>query len=135
MADLPAAIPARRKIVVVEDDAETRELEMFLLASEGYQAVGVADGEEAAATVRREAADLVILDLMLPRKDGLQVLAELEADRATSGIPVIVVSAWVSALGGQGALRQRRQVKRVLEKPLDIAVLLAVVERELEPVA
>lgn len=131
MVDAYLTVPGRKKLVVVEDDEETRELELFLLGSEGYQVVGVPDGRTAAETVKREAADLVILDLMLPGKDGLTVLAELAQDPATIAIPVIIVSAYVNAVGGRIALRKMPQVRRILEKPFDLAELLDVVAREL----
>jgi CheY-like chemotaxis protein len=123
-------IAGRKKLVVVEDDPETRELEVFLLESEGYQALGVADGEYAAETVKREAADLVILDLMLPHKDGLQILDELERDPATANTPVIVVSAYAQRMRGRSSLKHARQVRCVLEKPFDITELLAAIARE-----
>lgn len=124
-------VPGRKKLVVVEDDEETRDLELFLLGSEGYQTIGVADGETAAATIKREAADLVILDLMLPGKDGLTVLAELGREPATATTPAIVVSAYVKAVGGRAALRKVPQVRCILEKPFDLTELLDAVAREL----
>jgi DNA-binding response OmpR family regulator len=111
-----------KKVVVVEDDPELRELETFLLDAEGYQAIGVPDGETAAAVVKAEAADLVLLDLMLPRKDGNAVLVDLAADPATAGAPVVVISAYLHQL------RATSQVKRVLAKPFDINELLEAVE-------
>ena len=131
MVEPTAAVPGRKKLVVVEDDPETRELELFLLAAEGYQVIGVPDGETAAATIRQEAADLVILDLMLPGKDGVQILAELAEDPRTASTAVIVVSAYVGHMGGRDALRRTPQVKCVLEKPFDISLLLDAVAREL----
>lgn len=73
MTEAAANVPDRKKLVMVEDDLETREMELILLAAEGYQAIGVL----AAETGAREAADLVLLDLVMPGKDGVQVLAEL----------------------------------------------------------
>jgi DNA-binding response OmpR family regulator len=131
IAQGPSPVAGRKKLVVVEDDPETRELELFLLKSEGYQASGVADGEHAAEAVKREGADLVILDLMLPHKDGLQVLSELGADPATAATPVIVVSAYVQRMGGLSHFRRTRQVRCILEKPFDVTELLAAVSREL----
>ncbi len=131
MVEAPAAVPGRKKLVVVEDDPETREVELFLLASEGYQVVGVPDGESAVETIRREAADLVILDLMLPGKDGLEVLAELAKDPATATTPVIVVSAYVNHAGARAVLLRAPQVKRVLDKPFDVTELLDAVAHEL----
>jgi CheY-like chemotaxis protein len=135
MEEPPLAVPGRKKLVVVEDDPETRELELFLLGAEGYQVVGVPDGETAKEIIRREAADLVVLDLMLPGKDGVHVLAELSADPATAAVPVIVVSAYVGHMGGRDALRRTPQVKLVLEKPFDITVLLDAVARQLAQTA
>jgi CheY-like chemotaxis protein len=111
-----------KKVVVVEDDPELRELETFLLDAEGYETIGVADGEHAASTVKREGADLVLLDLMLPRRDGNAVLLDLQSDPATAGAPVVVVSAYL------GKLRRTPQVKRVLAKPFDVNDLLDAVE-------
>src|SRR5512140_2897840 len=130
MIEAVASVPGRKKLVVVEDDPETRELEVFLLAAEGYQVIGLPDGEAAAETVRREAAALVILDLMLPGKDGLAVLEDLARDSATAETPVIVVSAYSHHLRSRPALRNLPQVKRIIEKPFDITDLLDAVARE-----
>lgn len=131
MVDAAAPVAGRKKLVVVEDDPETRELELFLLGSEGYNTIGLPDGEAAAETIRREHADLVLLDLMLPHKDGVQVLAELARDPATASTPVIVVSAYIDRSTFRDALRGSTQVKRILEKPFDITELLEAVEHEL----
>lgn len=115
----------RRKIVVVEDDPEIRDLEMFLLASEGFDVVPVANGLDAYEVIKREDADLVVLDLMLPGKDGNAVLDELEADPETANVPVIVVSAFTEKLG------QAQQIRRVIPKPFDIMELLDGISQEL----
>jgi len=116
-----------KKIVVVEDDPELRDLETFLLGAEGYDVVGVAEGTTAAPTIKEEKADLVLLDLMLPGKDGNTVLAELDGDPETSGTPVIVVSAFLAQLHLTPAVR------RVLSKPFDVGDLLDAVARVLAP--
>jgi len=115
----------RRKIVVVEDDPEIRDLEMFLLASEGFDVVPVANGLDAYEVIKREDADLVVLDLMLPGKDGNAVLDELEADPETANVPVIVVSAFTEKLG------QAQQIRRVIPKPFDVMELLDGISQEL----
>ncbi len=112
------------RIVVVEDDPEVREIEIFLLESEGYECIGVSEGGPAALTIKRERADVVILDMMLPGKDGNAVLAELSADPATRDVPVIVVSGFSSRVD------PAPQVKRVTIKPFDVTVLLDAVARE-----
>jgi CheY-like chemotaxis protein len=125
-------VPARQKLVVVEDDHETRELELFLLSSEGYQTIGVPDGEHAAEAIRDARADLVILDLMLPHKDGFEILRELQAEPLTANTPVIVVSAYVGLLAGREAeLARMPQVRRVLRKPFDVTELLDAIVHEL----
>src|SRR5262249_40172401 len=129
------ASPGRRKLVVVEDDPETRELELFLLGSEGYQTLGLADGELAAETIKREHAEPVILELMLPRKDGLTVLAELARDSETATTPVIVVSAYAGGPARREALGKMPQVKRILDKPFEITELLEAIARELDQAA
>jgi CheY-like chemotaxis protein len=131
MVEATPAPPGRKKLVVIEDDDETRDLEVFLLGSEGYGVTGVPSGETAADTIRREAADLVILDLMLPHKDGFEVLAELASEPSTARTPVIVVSAYVDRGGVRETLRRSPQVRRVLEKPFDVTDLLDAVATEL----
>jgi CheY-like chemotaxis protein len=115
-----------RKIVVVEDEPEVRELESFLLESEGYEVVGVPDGESAAPVIREELPALVLLDLMLPHKDGNGVLDDLASDPSTARIPVIVVSAFIDRL------RRTSQVRGVLTKPFDPSELLDAVAREID---
>lgn len=119
--------PAGRRvprIVVVEDDPDVREIEMFLLESEGFDCVGVSEGGPAALTIKRQGADLVILDMLLPGKDGNAILAELSADPATRDVPVIVVS------GFSSQVHPAPQVKRVIVKPFDVTELLDAVARE-----
>lgn len=114
-----------RKVVVVEDQDEIRDLEVFLLSAEGFQVVGVADGESAAPTVKQQKADLVLLDLMLPGKDGNAVLVDLQSDPQTESVPVIVVSAYLNQL------RPTPQVRRILAKPFEITDLLDAVTQEI----
>lgn len=117
---------ACRKIVVVEDDSAIRGLETLLLNSEGFEVVEVASGRQVAETVKREAAGLVLLDLMLPEKNGNSVLQELQSEPATAQVPVIVVSAF------PGQLRRTPQVRRVVPKPFEIADLLDAVSQVFE---
>jgi DNA-binding response OmpR family regulator len=124
----------RKKILVVEDDPDLREMEAILLEAEGYDVVALSDGVEAAETVEREKADLVLLDLMMPRKDGLAVLADLRARPRTNGTPVIVVSAYADQTGPHEALEQPR-VKAIVGKPFEMGALLAIIARELSVAA
>lgn len=82
-----------KKILVVDDEANIRELVRFNLEKEGFTVIEAVDGVTAISTVRAEKPDLVVLDLMLPALDGLEVCRVLKKDVATSGIPVIMLTA------------------------------------------
>jgi two-component system phosphate regulon response regulator PhoB len=84
---------SKTRILVVEDDADIRELLQYSLAREGHEVIAAADGKAALAAARRAPPDLVLLDLMLPGVDGLEVCRQLRADRSTSGAAIIMVTA------------------------------------------
>jgi DNA-binding response OmpR family regulator len=81
---------SRRRILLVEDDAKTRETLELYLRREGYEVSSAADGEAAIATAAEFAPHLVLLDLMLPRIDGLEVARRL---RAGAEVAIIMVTA------------------------------------------
>lgn len=81
---------ATQRILVVDDDTALRELVTSYLNASGYRVEGVGDGVAFRASMARNGADLVVLDLMLPGEDGLSLLKWL---RAGGGPPVIIVSA------------------------------------------
>src|SRR6185436_3856974 len=81
------------KILVVDDEPDAVELIEFNLKAAGYEVVTAADGAEALKKSRQVNPDLVLLDLMLPEVDGLEVCKLLRRDPATSGIPIIMVTA------------------------------------------
>lgn len=83
----------RHKILVVEDEADIRELLRYSLVQEGYAVEEAGDGAEALDRVTRRAPDLVMLDLMLPRMSGLELCRRLRANPETARLPVIVVTA------------------------------------------
>ncbi len=83
----------QRPILVVEDDAALRETLAYNLNAEGYETLLAADGVVALETARRQPVALVILDVMLPRLDGLDVLRQLRARPDTAGTPVLMLTA------------------------------------------
>jgi two-component system alkaline phosphatase synthesis response regulator PhoP len=83
----------RQKILVVEDEADIRELLCYSLTQEGYAVEEAADGAEALERVTRRAPDLAMLDLMLPRMSGLELCRRLRANPETAHLPVIMVTA------------------------------------------
>ncbi len=84
---------ANEKILVVDDEEDVLELVRYNLDRSGYQVETATSGEEALAKARRKLPDLVILDLMLPGMDGLEVCKKLKNDAKTEGLPVIVLTA------------------------------------------
>src|SRR5437016_14487873 len=81
------------KILVVDDEPDAVELVEFNLRSAGYEVVKAGDGAEALKKARAHSPDLIVLDLMLPEVDGLEVCKILRRDPATSAIPIIMVTA------------------------------------------
>ena len=77
----------------VEDDAGIREIEIYRLESTGFQARGFADGADLQKALSSQRPELIILDVMLPGKDGVTLLRELRADPATRDVPVIMATA------------------------------------------
>jgi len=84
---------ATKKILAVDDEEDILELLTFNLTREGYRVVSAATGEAALKAVQKEAPDLILLDLMLPGIDGLEVTRRLKNDPGTRGIPVIMLTA------------------------------------------
>jgi two-component system alkaline phosphatase synthesis response regulator PhoP len=84
---------AKEKILLVEDAEDILELVRYNLAKEGWQVSCATSGEEALNAVRQTAFDLILLDLMLPGLDGLEVCRRLRRDAATARVPVIMLTA------------------------------------------
>jgi len=81
------------KILVVDDEPDAVELIEFNLRAAGYDVTSAADGAEALTKARNVCPNLIMLDLMLPEIDGLEVCKILRRDRATAGIPIIMLTA------------------------------------------
>lgn len=83
----------KQKILVVDDEPDAVELIEFNLKAAGYEVVRANDGEEALKKARMTLPDLIVLDLMLPEVDGMEVCKILRRDQKTSIIPVVMVTA------------------------------------------
>jgi two-component system, OmpR family, alkaline phosphatase synthesis response regulator PhoP len=84
---------AKDRILVVDDEEDILELITYNLTKEGYQVITAASGEAAISKAHKEKPDLILLDLMLPGVDGLDVYRELKKKQDTSQIPIIMVTA------------------------------------------
>jgi DNA-binding response OmpR family regulator len=111
-----------KTILICEDEESLRELVRVSLG-DGYRFAEAADGIESIDLARELRPDLVILDLMLPRKSGVEVLAELRRDRSIGDTPVVVITAWTHAQ--QAAVAAGAD--RFVAKPFDPDELKAVV--------
>jgi two-component system phosphate regulon response regulator PhoB len=84
---------SRERILVVDDEKDILELVRYSLDRNGYQIETATSGEEALAKTRRRIPDLIILDLMLPGIDGLEVCRRLKSDGKTERVPIIMLTA------------------------------------------
>ncbi len=84
---------AKGNVLVIDDEADLIELVRYNLSKEGFEVSAAMDGESGLAAARRGAPDVVVIDLMLPGIDGLEVCRALRADDRTAHIPVIMLTA------------------------------------------
>lgn len=82
-----------KKILIVDDEPDTVELAKMVLSYEGYDITIAYDGDEALEKIRLETPDLVLLDIKMPKKDGLEVCRELKQDPEYKHIPILMFTA------------------------------------------
>ena len=83
-------------VYIVEDDLNIREMETYALKSAGYSVAAFCDSESFYQKLKATLPDLVLLDIMLPGEDGMEILKRLREDRTTQAIPIIMVTAKTS---------------------------------------
>ena len=83
----------RKRILVVDDEIYIVHILEFTLTMEGYEVLTAADGEEALRRLEQDRPDLVVLDVMMPKVDGYEVLRRIRADEDFRQMPVILLSA------------------------------------------
>jgi two-component system alkaline phosphatase synthesis response regulator PhoP len=84
-----------QRILVVDDDRQIARLVQSYLQQAGFTVLTAYDGEEALHAIRREKPDLVVLDLMLPQRDGLDLTRLVRSDEALAAIPILMLTARV----------------------------------------
>ena len=92
------------KVVVADDDRMLRKAAETSLRRQGYSVTTASDGEEALQLIRSERPDIIVLDLIIPKIQGFDVLQTLKQDALTSSIPVIVLSSLAQEQDKQEAL-------------------------------
>lgn len=118
-----------RKILVVDDDDEIRGVYEISLRNAGFEVSSAMDGNRALSMLESFSPDLVILDLMMPRCSGFDVLLRLQEGRQT--VPVVVVTGRYTDGPSADRLRGEANVADFLEKPVNPGDLLKVVRRVL----
>jgi DNA-binding response OmpR family regulator len=81
-----------KKILVIEDEQALQKTLTSKLETEGYEVFSALNGEEGLAMAGKEKLDLIILDLILPKKNGFEVLEELKTNKKTQDTPVVVLT-------------------------------------------
>ncbi|MBN2562453.1 MAG: response regulator [Phycisphaerae bacterium] len=120
-------------ILLVDDDPDVLLLVGARLGAVGYRVVPAADGEAALQKFAAVRPDLVVLDLGLPKKDGLEVCRTLKSDAATRDIPIVILSAKSQTTHRQAVLDCGADV--YLVKPFDPQVLLGAIRDLLQGAA
>jgi DNA-binding response OmpR family regulator len=92
------------RIIVADDDRMFRKVAETTLRRQGYDVATASDGEEALQLIRSERPDIIVLDLIMPKLQGFDVLTILKQDTLTSAIPVIVLSSLTQEQDKQEAL-------------------------------
>ncbi|MPZ46154.1 MAG: response regulator [Betaproteobacteria bacterium] len=116
-----------RTVMVVDDSATDRHVLAEMLASGGYVVIAVASAEEAQMRIRTERPDAILMDIVMPGKNGFEATRELQRNDATRDIPVIVCTSKSQPTDRIWALRQG--AREVLVKPVQRARLLETLAR------
>ena len=128
-----SAAPSKKRVVVVGEDDEPIA---FLLRDSfndepGYQAVVVRDGALVLETLRQVKADVLILDIMMPGLNGLEVFDLIRADASIKDLPVLFMSAATASYDEE---LKRRGIRDVLGKPFDLNDLIGRIKKLCPPV-
>lgn len=81
------------KVLIVEDDPTTVQLIEFLLKKNNFEVLVAYDGVEALQIIKKEKPDLILMDVMMPKMDGIEAIEKLQGDEATRDIPIVILSA------------------------------------------
>lgn len=117
----------RKTILVVDDSPTDRRLMQAALDGHGYEVLTAADGEEALALASAETPSLVLLDVVLPKKNGFQVCRQLKTTPATENVKVVLVTSKDQESDRFWGMKQGADA--YLTKPFDDSDLLAAVTR------
>lgn len=118
-------------VLIIDDDDGVRDLLTFMVKKEGFRAEIAVDGEDGVQKAERLRPDLILLDLMMPRYGGFEVLRQLQGSEL-SRIPIVIVTGRYTDRSTADMIRQESNVVDFLEKPLKPAILAATLSRLLK---
>ncbi len=119
-------------VMIVDDDPDLVETVSMMLESKGFEVGKAYDGVEGEAAIKKRRPDVLILDVMMPRKNGYQLCKELKANKDTQGIPVILLTAVGEAVPTTTYTHYEGmtvEAEDFIPKPVDAATLVQAVER------
>jgi CheY-like chemotaxis protein len=119
-----------RRVLLAEDDRFLRKAAGAMLRRQGFTVLTAEDGEEALRVARAETPDLILLDLIMPKMQGFEVLKALKRDPQTSPIPVVILSNLGQESDSQAA-RQMGALDYWVKANLDVEELVRRVEERL----
>ena len=114
--------PRPQPVLVADDSPDMRELWRFWLTSWGFAVSGARDGCEAVEKAQTNKPDLILMDLWMPRLDGLQAIQRLKGHPATAGIPIIALSAQLECPSPETVLAAGAEA--FIPKPCDAHTLI-----------
>lgn len=117
------------RVLIAGDEPNIVESLSFVLEREGFAVRAVLDGEAALRELRADAPDLLVLDLMLPRMNGFEVLKAVKSDPALAAVPVIVLTAkgqaqdrrMVEEIGAEGFMTKPFSNREIVERVRELA--------------
>jgi two-component system, OmpR family, alkaline phosphatase synthesis response regulator PhoP len=118
---------SKKYVLVVDDDPDLVETVGLMLESNNFEVGKAYDGVEAETAIKNRRPDLVILDVMMPRKDGYKLCAELKKDPATKEIPIVMLTAVGDAVPSTSYSHYEgmsMEAEDYIEKPVDTKKLL-----------
>ncbi len=108
----------KKRVLVVEDNEVNRELVKEILEMQSYNVLLAVDGEEGIQIAKEQKPDLILMDIQLPKIDGLQAIRILKADDSTKDIPIIALTAF--AMKGDEGIFLEAGCEAYIPKPISI---------------
>ena len=121
----------KKYVLIVDDDPDLVETVCMMLENKGYEVGKAYDGVEGEEAIKARRPDLLVLDVMMPRKDGYKLCSQLKADSATRDIPIILLTAVGEAVPTTSythAQGMSTEAEEYIPKPVDSKTLVEAVD-------